>query len=235
MRYGGLDRGYQISIAAGWGRYFVLLICFVCLPAAQALADGDPPPAPLAAAAAAPTPSGSTPQDFRMLAATEAKPLGLPPEIADAVMAVESSYNPSATGAAGEIGLMQVMPSTARLLGFVGANAELAIPATNIHYGVTYLAAAWRLAAGDLCTAVMKYRAGHGETRFSYQSVDYCLAVRSKLAARGYPVVGSVPVATFGERTASCRRCTRGIVGRVNLAALNTRLSILVTQVRGNH
>lgn len=173
---------------------------------------------------------------YRDLVAAEAKRNGLAPEIADAVMAVESGYNPAAIGDAGEIGLMQVLPSTARMLGFVGTDADLAVPAVNIHYGVTYLAEAWRLAGGDLCTTVMKYRAGHGETRFSYQSVDYCLAVRAKLVARGYPVVGPVPVATFGERSASCRRCTgRGILGRVNLAALNTQLSALVAQVRGGH
>jgi soluble lytic murein transglycosylase-like protein len=157
----------------------------------------------------------------------------LPAEIAQAVMAVESGYNSAAVGAAGEIGLMQVMPSTARMLGFSGTNAELAVPETNIRLGVTYLAAAWRLSVGDLCTAVMKYRAGHGETRFSYQSVDYCLAVRSKLFAAGYPVTGAVPVATFGERTATCRRCVgRSIVSHVNLAVLNTQFSTLVAQIR---
>jgi hypothetical protein len=129
-------------------------------------------------------------------------------------MAVESGYNPGAIGGVGEIRLMQILPSTARMLGFGGSLSELAVPATNIHYGVMYLAEAWRLAGGDLCTAVMKYRAGHGETRFSYRSVDYCVAVRSKLIARGFPVTGSVPVATFGEPGGGgggggCRKCDR--------------------------
>jgi soluble lytic murein transglycosylase-like protein len=114
-------------------------------------------------------------------------------------MAVESGYNPDAVGTSGEIGLMQLMAGTARLLGFAGSNAELAVPETNIHLGVTYLAQAWRLAGGDLCTAVMKYRAGHGETWFSYLSVNYCLAVRAKLFERGFPVTGSVPVTTSGR------------------------------------
>ncbi len=150
-------------------------------------------------------------------------------------MAVESGYNPNAIGGVGEIGLMQILPSTARMLGFTGTNAELATPENNIHYGVSYLSQAWRLARGDLCTVVMKYRAGHGESRFSYLSVNYCLAVRSKLAARGYPVTGTVPVATFGDAVASsCRRKCLGTagLGRVNLAALNTKLSAIVMQVR---
>lgn len=167
---------------------------------------------------------------------------GLAPEIAEAVMGVESGYNPGAIGGVGEIGLMQILPSTARMLGFSGSLADLAVPETNIRYGTMYLAQAWRLAGGDLCTAVMKYRAGHGETRFSYLSVNYCLAVRSKLAARGFQVTGSVPVATFGQPgggggSGSCGRKCRGLggsqVGRVDLAALNTRLSAIVVQVRG--
>jgi soluble lytic murein transglycosylase-like protein len=184
---------------------------------------------------------------YRALIAKETAQAGLPREIADAVMAVESGYDPDAIGASGEIGLMQVMPPTARMLGFAGDPSDLAAPEVNIHYGVTYLAQAWRLAGGDLCTTVMKYRAGHGETRFSYRSVDYCLAVRSQLAARGYPVTGPVPIATFGEASPpfsrlalgrassaarSCRsRCLTALGGgRPNLEEINNSLSQLVLQ-----
>jgi Transglycosylase SLT domain len=195
---------------------------------------------------AAPKPVGATdrsdaPTYYRALAAREAAQQGLEAEIAEAVIAVEGGFNPGAIGAAGEIGLMQILPSTARMLGFVGSNADLAVPETNVHFGVIYLAQAWRLAGGDLCTAVMKYRAGHGETRFSYLSLNYCLAVRAKLLARGYHVTGTVPVATFGEPGPGpglgrgCgRRCLAGgRIGTVDIAALNTRLSTLVAQVRG--
>jgi soluble lytic murein transglycosylase-like protein len=174
---------------------------------------------------------------YRMVIEREAAQAGIAPEIAEAVMAVESGYNPGAIGGVGEIGLMQILPSTARMLGFSGTLADLAVPETNIHYGVIYLAKAWRLAGGDLCTAVMKYRAGHGETRFSFLSVNYCVAVRSKLAARGFSVSGSVPVATFGEPGSPGRGCVRkclGIsrMGTVNIAALNTQLSAIVVQAR---
>ena len=155
-------------------------------------------------------------------------------------MAVESGYNPAAVGGSGEIGLMQILPSTARMMGFSGSLSDLAAPETNIHYGVAYLAQAWHLAGGDICTAVMKYRAGHGETRFSFLSVDYCLAVRAKLRERGYAVTGTVPVATFGERGGGgaggggCKRHCVGVgrIGTVDLAALNTRLSAIVIQAR---
>lgn len=87
----------------------------------------------------------------------------------------------------------------------------------------------------------MKYRAGHGETRFSQLSVDYCIKARARLMAVGYPVSGSVPAATFGFRpgggsalaSASCRkRClTIGGTGRVDFAALNNRLAQVAIQV----
>ena len=58
----------------------------------------------------------------------------LPFELADAVAFVESAYLQSAVGKAGEIGLMQIMPSTAAMLGFVGSMTQLAEPETNIRY-----------------------------------------------------------------------------------------------------
>ena len=113
----------------------------------------------------------------------EAEKAGLPWDVADAVAAIESSYDPKRIGGVGEIGLMQVRPGTAAMLGFVGSAADLMKPEVNIHYGVTYLAGAWRLAGGNLCQALMKYRAGHGETDMSSRSVDYCLRARAHLAA----------------------------------------------------
>jgi hypothetical protein len=103
------------------------------------------------------------------------------------VVRVESSFNPAPIGTVGEIGLMQVRPETAAMMGFRGTSAELARPEINIHYGVTYLGKAWRLANGDLCRALMKYRAGHGEEVMSPLSVTYCQRARSHLATIGSP------------------------------------------------
>jgi hypothetical protein len=86
------------------------------------------------------------------------------------------------------------------MMGFKGPRQALAEPQTNIAYGTQYLAEAWRLSNQDICTTVMKYRAGHGETRFSVKSVDYCKRVRSHLARIGFPVTGDVPKPTFGFR-----------------------------------
>lgn len=141
--------------------------------------------------------------EYRQLIERESLAFGLPPALVDAVMAVESRYNPNVVGLDGEVGLMQVMLPTARMMGFAGTPSELATPEVNVHYGVQYLAGAWRRAGGDLCTATMKYRAGHGETRFSYLSVEYCTRVRAHLAANGVAITGSIPQPTFGRSSAS--------------------------------
>jgi hypothetical protein len=153
---------------------------------------------------------------------------------------VESAYNPYAVGGVGEVGLMQVRPETAAMLGHRGGTTELFDPAVNIRYGVTYLARAWQLAEGDLCRALMKYRAGHGEERMTPLSVEYCRRARGHLAAIGSPFgAGASPIApgpgeTFAATAARQRAAARlaasepGNVpippprdqGRVRLAAL---------------
>lgn len=124
---------------------------------------------------------------YRALLKKEAEKNGLPADIAESVAAIESGYDPSVVGGAGEIGLMQVLPGTAAMLGFKGDLAELARPEVNIRYGVAYLAEAWRLSNGDLCRALMKYRAGHGEEVMSPLSLTYCGRARAHLASMGSP------------------------------------------------
>ena len=160
----------------------------------RAASDAGPPkplaPDPKAVKADAPKPAAEPRLNrsaIRVLLEQEALRVNLPADIAEAVVRVESSFDPNTIGGVGEIGLMQVRPGTAAMLGFKGSPAELAKPEINIHYGVTYLGKAWRLANGDLCRALMKYRAGHGEEVMSPLSVTYCNRARSHLASLGSP------------------------------------------------
>jgi soluble lytic murein transglycosylase-like protein len=131
---------------------------------------------------------------IRAMVEQEAQKAGLPPDIADAVVHIESNYDPTVIGGVGEIGLMQVRPGTAAMLGFRGSAEELARPEINIHYGVAYLSKAWRLADGDLCRTLMKYRAGHGEEVMTARSVNYCNRAKGHLAALGSPLAaGTTP------------------------------------------
>ncbi|TWI00846.1 transglycosylase SLT domain-containing protein [Bradyrhizobium daqingense] len=130
--------------------------------------------------------AGETPASraaIRKIIERETAKTNLPADIAEAVVFVESGYNPAVIGSVGEIGLMQVRPETAAMLGFRGSHAELAEPDINIHYGVLYLSRAWRLAGRDLCRALMKYRAGHGEEAMTPRSQLYCNRARNRLAA----------------------------------------------------
>jgi len=136
---------------------------------------------------------------YQALIKQEAEKNGLPPDIADAVAAIESGYDPSAVGCVGEIGLMQVRPETAAMLGFKGDLTELARPDVNVHYGVAYLSEAWRLANGDLCRALMKYRAGHGEEMMSALSANYCGRARAHLLAAGSPFAAGISVPVVFE------------------------------------
>jgi Transglycosylase SLT domain len=190
----------------------------------------------LSVLAASPAVASTDPVDLRVMVRTEALKRGLPAQIADAVATVESNYRVSAIGDVGEIGLMQVLPSTARMLGFLGTNTELADPVINIRYGVDYLATAWKLANEDICTTVMKYRAGHGETRFSHKSVAYCVRVRAVLTEQGYPVRGEVPKATFGDpapvlaSSGSGGRAAKSR-SRINWAAYDRRIKAIQSRI----
>ncbi len=104
----------------------------------------------------------------------EARRQGVPPALADAVATIETGYNPWATGSSGEIGLMQILPATARSLGFRGVPADLFDATTNIHFAVAYLARSWAASGGNVCRALMKYRAGLGQDGYSALSLQYC-------------------------------------------------------------
>jgi len=92
----------------------------------------------------------------------------LPPATVLAVMLVESSFNPRARSAAGAVGLMQVMPVTAReigaVLGFRPGDIDLEEPETNIRFGCYYLAELEKQ-CGSLDRALQAYNGGPATLR----------------------------------------------------------------------
>ena len=121
---------------------------------------------------------------FDALIAAKAAAHGVPLGLASAVVRVESNHNPRATGRAGEVGLMQIKYQTARGLGYTGTRAALYEPATNLEWGMRYLAGAHRLAGGSVCGTLAKYQGGHA-TRGTRTSHNYCGRVRTVMSARG--------------------------------------------------
>ncbi|MEM8649539.1 MAG: transglycosylase SLT domain-containing protein [Pseudomonadota bacterium] len=107
---------------------------------------------------------------------------GVPYALARAVVQVESTFRPNVTGAAGEIGLMQIRLATARGMGYRGSAKGLYDPATNLYWGMKYLGKAHRLAGGSTCGTILKYNAGHGAKRMNPISQRYCNRVAKILA-----------------------------------------------------
>ena len=108
---------------------------------------------------------------------------GVPVKIAKAVVEVESNFNPRARGAAGEVGLMQIKPATARGIGYRGSTKALYDPATNLEWGMKYLAGAQERANGDLCGTILRYNAGHYAKRMNPVSQRYCSKVKRILSS----------------------------------------------------
>lgn len=121
---------------------------------------------------------------YRKLIARHARANGVPVRLALAVVQVESAYRANARGAAGEIGLMQLMPRTARHIGYKGSMRKLYNPNTNLRYGMKYLGKAYRLGGRTSCGAVLKYNAGHGAKRMNPISRRYCRRVAKILRRR---------------------------------------------------
>ena len=120
------------------------------------------------------TTSGFPKKPFGGLISSYAKSYGVPENLAHAVVRVESNYRANARGAAGEIGLMQIKPATARMMGYRGSAKGLYHPETNIKYGMKYLAGAHKLGGGTTCGTILKYNAGHGAKRMNPVSKSYC-------------------------------------------------------------
>ncbi|ADG05355.1 Lytic transglycosylase catalytic [Kyrpidia tusciae DSM 2912] len=82
---------------------------------------------------------------------------GLDPALLRAVMMAESGGNPAARSPAGALGLMQLMPSTARALG-----VDPLDPAQNLDGGAQYLRSLLDRYGGDVLKATAAYNAGPG-------------------------------------------------------------------------
>ncbi|WP_099864625.1 lytic transglycosylase domain-containing protein [Pararhizobium haloflavum] len=125
--------------------------------------------------------SGYAANPYSSLISAYAEANGVPEGLAHAVVRVESNFRPGATGAAGEIGLMQLKLSTARLMGYEGSAKALYDPETNIKYGMKYLGQARSLGDGSTCGTILKYNAGHGATSMNPISANYCNKVAALL------------------------------------------------------
>jgi soluble lytic murein transglycosylase-like protein len=95
-------------------------------------------------------------QRFAGLIEQTARQFQLDPALVRAVIHAESGFNPAARSSKGAMGLMQLMPGTARQMGV----ADAWMPEQNIAGGVQYLAGLLQQFRGDQKLAVAAYNAG---------------------------------------------------------------------------
>lgn len=122
--------------------------------------------APLAACANSMTDSahrdlhpGETPE-MRALIRKWAKTHKIPESLLHRVIQRESDYNASARHGP-YYGLMQILPQTARGMGYRGDPAGLLDAETNLEFAGKYLKGAWIVSRGDESKAVMWYAKGY--------------------------------------------------------------------------
>jgi soluble lytic murein transglycosylase-like protein len=102
----------------------------------------------------------------------------VPPELIEALIDVESAWHPTALSSKGAMGLMQLMPATARRFGaFRPFDVE-----QNIAAGTRYVTALMREFHGDLRLVAAAYYAGDrwvGAKQLDYHNSDVVAYVQS--------------------------------------------------------
>lgn len=84
----------------------------------------------------------------------------VPRALVHKVVQRESMYRPEARNGP-YYGLMQILPQTARGMGYEGSPSGLLDAETNLKYGVKYLRGAWMVSDGDHDRAVQWYARGY--------------------------------------------------------------------------
>ena len=89
---------------------------------------------------------------------------GVDPALIASVMTVESGGKAAAHGAVGEVGLMQILPSTGMWIGNV-SQGELTIPSVNIRVGTAYIRYCVDRKGGNVAAGIAGYNYGPDRVR----------------------------------------------------------------------
>ncbi len=111
---------------------------------------------------------GETPE-IRVLINKYSNLYGVPQSLVHRVIQRESDYRANARNGP-YFGLMQILPETARTMGFRGSTSDLLDGETNLRFAVKYLRGAWLVSDGDEGAAVMWYARG-----YYYEARNRCM------------------------------------------------------------
>jgi len=101
--------------------------------------------------------------EYRRVAASMAERYGVDPELYVRLVERESGFDPNARGAAGEVGLTQIMAKTGIDPGYgVKPIEDRLDPEDNLRFGAEYLGGLIRHYDGDVSKALMAYNGGGG-------------------------------------------------------------------------
>jgi len=120
---------------------------------------GAPPVQPPEVSRALPLYPNETPE-LRALIDGAAARYDVPEDLVQRVVIRESRHRPAARNGP-YYGLMQILPATARSMGFQGKPEGLLDAATNLEYAVKYLRGAWLVSGGNRDRAVGLYAKGY--------------------------------------------------------------------------
>ncbi|MCL2846809.1 MAG: lytic transglycosylase domain-containing protein [Firmicutes bacterium] len=144
------------------------------------------------------------PSKYRDEINSAARRFDIEPDLIAAIIRAESGFRADAVSPRGAVGLMQLMPATARYIGekvgFADAHESVHIPSFNITLGTAYLRYLFDK-FGDLQTVLIAYNAGEGRVSNWLTMNDFSTTRDGRAVLRTSP---------YPETNAYVRRVMRG-------------------------
>ena len=130
--------------------------------------------------------------NYRRIATQMAERYGVDPEVYNRLIAKESGWDPKARGAAGEIGLSQIMLETGVKPGMgVKPIQDRSDPVENLRFGAEYLGALIDEFGGDYTKALQAYNGGLGNVQkgtVSSSAQNYASSLLGGKDVKGAPM-----------------------------------------------
>jgi len=168
-----------------------------------------------------------TPQDVDAAIDAAAARHHVDPSLVRSVVKVESNFNPNAVSRKGAMGLMQLMPSTARSLNV----SNPFDPAQNVDAGVRHLRKLLDSYGGDVRLSLAAYNAGSGAVARSAgvphyrETQDYVRRITTLYNGGGEPL--------FASRMTTASRMTAPVHQAVHVSPVHVQPVLVQRDARG--